>query len=70
MAKLPAPPALQIVPGTLLTDKEIAATLRVSRGQVWHLVKIGILAPPFKLSSRTTRWRSEAVIDILNKITA
>jgi predicted DNA-binding transcriptional regulator AlpA len=70
MAKLPAPPAHPLVPGTLLTDKEVAAIFRVSRGQVWHLVKEGILAPPFRLSSKTTRWRSEAIIDTLNKATA
>lgn len=49
-------------PGKLLTDRQIAAALGISRSHVWALVKAKKLPAPLKLSERTTRWRSDAII--------
>ncbi|MBK5276287.1 MAG: hypothetical protein JJE30_14730 [Desulfuromonadales bacterium] len=68
MAKKTTIPAPPLVPGMLLTDKDVAAALRISRGQVWALVKNLTLEPPFKLSSRTTRWKSETVIAAIERV--
>lgn len=51
----------------LLTDRQVAAILGVSRSQVWAKVKKGDWPPPLKLSDRVTRWKSTDIIDLINR---
>lgn len=55
-----------LTPGKLLTDRQIAAALEISRSHVWRLVKDKRLPAPLKLSMRTTRWRSDEIISIIS----
>src|SRR3546814_6599214 len=45
----------------LITDKEVAHLLSVSRSWSWKLVQAGKFPAPIKLSARCTRWRLSAV---------
>lgn len=40
----------------LLTDKQVAASLNISRSHVWRLAKQGNLPAPIRIGGRTTRW--------------
>lgn len=57
----------QLIPGTLMTDKSIAAALAVSKTYVWeNLVKNKILTP-IRLTPKTTRFRADEAIALINK---
>ena len=59
------PIAITLVPGTLVSDKIIAAALSISRSHLWgNLVKNGKLNP-VKLSQRTTRFRTDEAIALI-----
>lgn len=48
----------------LLTDRDVAHMLKVSRGTVWNWASQGIIPQPIRLQN-TTRWRT---IDIENHV--
>jgi predicted DNA-binding transcriptional regulator AlpA len=57
---------LPLVPGRLLRISQIIPELLpVSRSHFWSGVKKGIYPKPFKLSPRTTVWRSEDIIALI-----
>jgi excisionase family DNA binding protein len=41
----------------MLTDKEVAGVLKLSRSSVWRLAKLGKLPQPMKVGIRTARWK-------------
>ncbi|PLC48711.1 DNA-binding protein [Pollutimonas subterranea] len=45
----------------LITDKEVARLLGISRSWPWKLAQAGKFPAPIKLSARCTRWRLSAV---------
>lgn len=56
-----------LIPGNLLTDKNLATIFKVSRSHVWEMLKNGDIPAPIKLSTRTTRWKADAIIEKLNQ---
>lgn len=40
----------------LLTVKQVASKLSISRSQVWRLVRAGTLPAPIRLSAQVVRW--------------
>ncbi len=46
----------------LLRRKDVSAKLKISKTQIYRLVKCGDLPPPHKLSERVSVW-SEAEVD-------
>ena len=51
----------------LLTARETAKVLAISKRQLWRLVATGVLPKPVRLARRTTRWR---LADIENFVRA
>lgn len=49
----------------LMTAAEVAQTLTVSVRTVRNMVERGELEPPIKVGGRSSRWRSEAVLEYL-----
>lgn len=41
----------------MLTDKEVASTLKLSRSSVWRLAKLGKLPQPVKVGLNAARWK-------------
>ena len=58
-----------LIPGIYLSDKDLAGILSVSRGHIWEMVKNSDLPAPIKLSMKTTRWKSDSIIEKLNQTT-
>lgn len=54
----------ELIPGTLTTDKNAAAALGICRTSVWNLAKAGHLNP-VKLSGKTTRFKTDEVIKLI-----
>lgn len=54
-------------PDYLLTDKQVAKLLGVSRSQVWAKAQSGEWPKPIKLSDRVTRWKTSAITSLINK---
>jgi predicted DNA-binding transcriptional regulator AlpA len=52
------------MPGTLVSDKIVAATLGVGRTKVWLMAKEGTLTPT-KLGNRCTRFRTDQVLALI-----
>ena len=42
----------------LMRDKEVAASLAISRSYVWTLVKKGVLPQPCKIGEKISVWRA------------
>ena len=51
----------------LLSDREIAALLGVSRASVWRWTRRGLLPAPLIVGQRTRRWRRGDVEAALDK---
>jgi len=49
----------------LLSDRELAAQLRVSRASIWRWVRMGKLPQPILIGERTRRWRSTDIEALL-----
>jgi prophage regulatory protein len=47
----------------LLTVDDVAAMLSMGKSTVWKLLKKGQFPKPTKLSTRTTRWSRQAILD-------
>jgi predicted DNA-binding transcriptional regulator AlpA len=47
----------------LLTVDDVAAMLSMGKSTVWKLLKKGQFPPPTKLSTRTTRWSKQTVLE-------
>ncbi len=41
----------------MLTDKEVANVLKISRSSVWRLAKLGKLPKPVKVGLNAARWK-------------
>jgi excisionase family DNA binding protein len=41
----------------MLTDKEVANVLKLSRSSVWRLAKLGKLPNPVKIGLNAARWK-------------
>lgn len=41
----------------MLTDKEVANVLKLSRSSVWRLAKLGNLPSPVKVGLNAARWK-------------
>ena len=41
----------------MLTDKEVANVLKLSRSSVWRLAKLGKLPKPVKVGLNAARWK-------------
>ncbi len=63
-----ATPQPGLIPGTYLSDKNLAAILGICRSLVWVMTKRGELPPPVRLTAKTTRWSSDSVIEKLNRV--
>jgi prophage regulatory protein len=51
----------------LLRVKQILQLIPISRSSWWAGVKKGIYPQPFKLSSRTTVWRTQDIVALINR---
>lgn len=58
--------ASKLVPGTLTTDKHVAAALSCCRSTVWNLVKTGHLTP-IRLTPKTTRFKTDQVLQLISQ---
>lgn len=54
-----------LMPGTLISDKTVAAVLGVGRTKVWLLAQEGKLVP-VKLGNRCTRFHADQVLALIN----
>jgi len=57
---------IHLTPGTLTTDKGVAAALGICRTSVWNLAKAGHLQA-IKLTSKTTRFRVDEVLQLIER---
>jgi predicted DNA-binding transcriptional regulator AlpA len=51
----------------LLSDKEVAAKLKVSKSWVWSAARAGTIPRPIKVGEKITRWRSTDIANYINK---
>jgi len=51
----------------LLTDRQVATLLNVSRSQVWAKAKTGEWPRPIKLSDRVTRWKASDILSLIKQ---
>lgn len=51
----------------LLTDKDVALTLSISRVHVWDCVKDGRLPKPYKFGG-LTRWKRHEIEDVVDNL--
>jgi predicted DNA-binding transcriptional regulator AlpA len=51
----------------LLRDKQFAELLSISRSYLWRLVKCGKIPAPIKLGPKTTVWKSDDVIKVVER---
>ena len=51
----------------LLRDKHFAELLSISRSYLWRLVKQGKIPAPIKLGPKTTVWKSDDVIKVIER---
>ena len=45
----------------LLTDKDVASVLKLSRSSVWRLAKEGKLPKPIKIGGCSSRWKQSEI---------
>lgn len=46
---------------TMMTDKEVAQALKLSRSSIWRLAKLGKLPKPIKIGANTARWKQSEI---------
>lgn len=54
----------------LLTDRQVAASLNVSKSTVWRWVSEGRFPQPLRLASKCTRWRAADIDQFVNEAAA
>lgn len=54
----------------LLTDRQVAAALSVSKSTVWRWVSEGRFPQPVRLAGKCTRWRKADVAQFVNEAAA
>jgi len=59
------PPPEELLKYGLLRDKEVLEFLHISRSSLWLGVKEGRFPQPIKLSKRTTRWRAQDILALI-----
>ena len=70
MAKVTFQPGLNMTePALLLSDRDVASLLGVSRASIWRRVADGTLPRPIKIGS-ATRWRRDELLAALDGETA
>jgi predicted DNA-binding transcriptional regulator AlpA len=52
-----------LIPGTLLTVKEMAVFVKASTSTVWRQARQGRVPRPVRISAGMTRWKSNDVIN-------
>lgn len=52
-----------------LNKKELLTTLGVSRATLERMVSDGTFPPPYRISRRATRWRSDEVASFIARLT-
>ena len=56
-----------LFPGRLLRLKEVLQIIPVSKSSFYQGIKTGKYPPPVKLGERTSAWRSDLLISIVEK---
>lgn len=49
----------------LMTDKEVAQWLKMSRSSVWRLARVGKIPQPTKIGFRTARWKKSELTSFM-----
>lgn len=57
---------IHLTPGTLTTDKGVAAALGICRTSVWNMAKAGHLTT-VKLTAKTTRFKADEVLALIER---
>jgi prophage regulatory protein len=56
-----------LAPGRLLRLKEVLQVIPISRSAFYAGIKAGRFPPPVKLGERTSAWRSDSLIPIVER---
>ena len=61
---------LKQIIGDAKASPPVPALFPISRSGWWNGVRAGRFPPPYKLGPRTTAWRVEDILELLDRVTA